>query len=85
MVLCFVAAAFGLWLGSKNVPSETDVIEAGAALYVAETGGDATECIGVPGTGLVWITVRCGAEVDARVYMFSRQGSLMSLEGELPA
>jgi hypothetical protein len=29
--------------------------------------------------------VRCGAEVDARVYMFSRQGSLMSLEGELPA
>lgn len=81
IVLCVVAAAFGLWLGNQSVPSETDVIEAGVALFVAETGGDALECVGVPGTGLVWIAVRCGTDADARVYLFSRQGTLMVPEG----
>ncbi len=83
MVLCFVAAAFGLWLGSRNLVSETDVIEAGAAMYVADTGGATTDCVGVPGTGLVWIAVRCGVGDDARVYMFSRQGTVM-MPGEEP-
>ena len=81
MVLCFGAAAFGLWLGGRNLVSETDVIEAGAALYMAETGGAATECVGVPGTGLVWIAVRCGSEPNARVYRYSRQGTLMAPGG----
>ncbi len=81
IVLCVGAAAFGLWLGNQSVPSETDVIKAGAAFFVAETGGDAMECVGVPGTGLVWIAVRCGSEADVRVYLFSRQGTLMVQEG----
>ena len=81
IALCVGAAAFGLWLGNQSVPSETDVIEAGAAFFVAETGGDAMECVGVPGTGLVWIAVRCGSEADVRVYLFSRQGTLMVQEG----
>jgi len=85
IVLCMAAAAFGLWLGSQSVPSETEVIEAGAALYEAETRRSASECVGVPGTGLVWISVRCGAGDDARVYMFSRQGTLMSPTDEPPA
>ena len=81
IVLCVGAAAFGLWLGNQSVPSETDVIEAGAALFVAEAVGDAMECVGVPGTGLVWIAVRFGCDADARVYLFSRQGTLMAPDG----
>ena len=81
IVLCFGAAAFGLWLGARDLVSETDVIEAGAALYVAETGGTETECVGVPGTGLVWIAVRCGRGDGGRVYEFSRQGTLMVPDG----
>lgn len=81
IILCLGAAAFGLWLGGQNLPSEADVIEAGAVLYVAETGGAATECVGVPGTGLVWIAVRCGREPDALVYQFSREGTLMAPDG----
>jgi hypothetical protein len=81
IVLCLGAAGFGLWLGNQRLPSETDVIEAGAAMFVAETGGNAMDCVGVPGTGLVWIAVRCGGGADARVYLFSRQGTLMAPEG----
>ena len=81
-VLCFVAAAFGMWLGARSLPTETDVIAAGAAIYEDETGRSAIECVGVPGTGLVWIAVRCGSEPSTRVYLFSRQGVLMAPEGE---
>ncbi|MBT8460725.1 MAG: hypothetical protein KJN60_13730 [Boseongicola sp.] len=81
VTLCVGAAAFGLWLGARNLVSETEVIEAGAALFMAETGGAATECVGVPGTGLVWIAVRCGSGAEARVYEFSRQGTLIEPEG----
>ena len=82
MLLCFFAAVFGLWLGGRNLPSEADVVAAGAALYVAETGGQATDCIGVPGTGLVWVAVRCGRAPDTREFLFSRQGTLMAPDSE---
>ena len=47
IALCVGAAAFGLWLGNQSVPSETDVIEAGAAFFVAETGGDAATALAI--------------------------------------
>jgi hypothetical protein len=44
-----VAAALGLWLGVRAVPpTETNIILDAAARYVAETGGEATDCAGWP-------------------------------------
>lgn len=43
------AAAFGLWAGLRAVPpSETEIILEAAARYVAETGGQPTDCAGWP-------------------------------------
>jgi hypothetical protein len=57
--------------------TETDVIDAGAALYEAETGGARTECVGVPGQRRVWIIVRCGENEGVRTYLFDRDGTLL--------
>ncbi|WP_339987842.1 hypothetical protein [Gymnodinialimonas ulvae] len=47
--LLAVAGAFGLWLGlSTAPPSESEIIDAQAARYVAETGGDLVDCYAVP-------------------------------------
>ena len=44
-----VAGAFGLWLGLRAVPpGETAIIDAQAARYVAETGGQPTDCAARP-------------------------------------
>lgn len=75
--LCLCAAAVGLWLGARPGITETQVIEAGAALYVAETGGSRTDCVGVPGEGAVWIVVRCGESGELRTYLFDRGGTLI--------
>jgi hypothetical protein len=59
-----VAAAFGLWLGLRAVPpTETEIILAQAAVYVAQTGGAPTDCAGRPaGVAGVRLVVTCGAD-----------------------
>lgn len=76
--MCVVAASLGLYLGLRGDVTETDVIEAGAALYVEKTGGSARECVGVPAEGRGWIEVRCGVADDVVVYAFDRRGRLLS-------
>ena len=47
--LATFALAFGLWAGLRAVPpTETEIILDMAARYVAETGGQATDCAGWP-------------------------------------
>jgi hypothetical protein len=62
--LVTVGAAFGLWLGLRAVPpGETEMIEAAAARYVAETAGARTDCAGRPaGVPGVRLVVTCGAD-----------------------
>ena len=81
-VLCAIGAGAGIWLGSRELPTESDVILSGVSLYTSETGADATECVGVPGEALVWISVRCGKDETLRVYHFDRQGDRMSDDSE---
>ena len=76
--LALIAGALGLLAGTNAGVTETDVINAGAALYVAETGGAVTDCVGLPGSGSVWIEVRCGDETAARAYLFDDQGTRLS-------
>ncbi len=78
IVLCAFAAMFGLWLGEQSRPSETDVINAGADLYVAETGRSRTECVGVPADPVGWIEVRCGDGTALTAYLFDRKGQLIA-------
>jgi len=61
--LLIAAAAFGLWLGLRAVPpTETEIIVAQAAVYVAETGGAPTDCASRPaGIDGVRMVVTCGA------------------------
>jgi hypothetical protein len=48
--LVAVALGFGLWLGvSSRLPGETEIIDAAAAAYEAETGGAPTDCAARPG------------------------------------
>ena len=81
--LCLVAAGLRYSAGQRGLPSETAIINAGAALYVSETGGSRAECIGVPGEGVVWISVVCGDGSDRRAYLFDRRGKRL-IETEEP-
>jgi hypothetical protein len=79
-----VAAFFGLigvmaLLYGKDVAdlSETDVINHYAARYVAESNNpnaSMRDCLAVPGTGNVWIVVRCAGHE----YAVNRFGGLIS-------
>ncbi|MEQ9041237.1 MAG: hypothetical protein RIE24_23145 [Silicimonas sp.] len=77
LALSGAAAVLGLALGLRPELSETQVIEAGAAIYAEETGGSRSECIGVPASGEGWIAVRCGDAGDIRTYVFDRSGALI--------
>lgn len=59
-----VAAAFGLWQGLRAVPpTETEIILAQAAVYVAQTGGAPSDCAGRPAAiAGVRLVVTCGAD-----------------------
>lgn len=59
-----VAGAFGLWLGMRALPpGETEIIEAQAARYVAETGGVPTDCAARPASiEGIRLVVTCGAD-----------------------
>jgi len=57
--------------------TETDVIDHFAARYVAEHGGQKSDCVAVPGrSAQVWIEVHCG---DVAIYPVDRAGRLISL------
>ena len=82
VVLCAVAAAVGFWLGqSPRAVSETDAINGAAARYVADTGGDPSDCVAIPGEGAVWIIVNCGSASSVAQYYLDRSGQLMRPPG----
>lgn len=82
VALAGVAALAGLRLGLREPVSETDVIRAAAARYVAETGGRATDCIGVPGGPGIWIEVSCGSGSAVRSYLYGPDGLQTGGEGD---
>ena len=81
--LSLAAAALGLSFGMRASPlTETHVIEAFAADYMAETGGAATDCAAAPDPRPnVWLVVRCGTGAGARVYPVDARGRLVEGEG----
>lgn len=85
--LCLVALVAGLRLGAGQAGlSETQVINAYAARYVAETNGALTDCAAVPGQGSVWMVIRCGTPgPSGRVFEVGRNGALVNAEPEGPS
>ncbi|MBJ3763060.1 hypothetical protein ILP92_09920 [Maribius pontilimi] len=74
VAVSLAALALGLTAGLRVMRlDEGAVIADRAARYVAETGGRAGDCIGVPGQGRVWIRVICDGDAR-RVYGVSRWG-----------
>ena len=80
--LTAVAAVLGLAAGQNGQVTETQVIDAGAAIYTAETGGKRTDCVGLPGRGEVWIEVRCGDAGAIITYLFDERGRRLRLQEE---
>ena len=81
--LTAIAAGAGLiWGRAALPPTETEVIVSMAARYVAETGGDATDCFARPGPeGQAWITVYCEGAAGRFAYPVDEQGRLLTLVG----
>ena len=82
LLLALVAGITGFVLGQRTGPSESDVIEHAADLFVAETGRSRSACLAVPGSDPVWVAVHCGSGPDARHYFFDRAGALLEAVGE---
>ncbi len=76
--LAVVAAGLGGLAGARSGVSETQVIDAAAKLWAAETGGVLTSCVGVPGSGAVWIEVRCDDGAVSRTYLFDERGKRLA-------
>lgn len=76
-----VAGAFGLWLGLRAVPpGETAIIDAQAARYVAETGGQPTDCAARPAAiAGVRLIVTCRADWAVAVDNWGREVTLPDL------
>jgi len=83
--LLTVAAAFGLWQGLRAVPpGETEIIDAAAARYVAETGGAPSDCHATPGPiEGVRLVVICQGEGAVWTAAFDPWGSAVRLDAEL--
>ena len=76
-ILCLLAGGLGLWLGIESAAlNESDVIEAAAARWSAETGkSDLTSCVAWShATGDVWLEVTCGMDEQRRRYRFDHEG-----------
>jgi len=81
--LSLTAGVLGYCTGSTVADlSETEAIRFYAQVYAAETGGALTDCAAVPGTGAVWLVVRCSADSGARTYRVDRRGGLIDGAGE---
>ena len=83
LVLSLFAGALGLLTGFNARLTKSDVINAGADLYVTETGLNRGACLGLPGTPPVWIEVRCGDGASLRTYLFNEKGRRITV-GEEP-
>ena len=81
-VLCLLVALAGLRWGLASQPwTETEIIEAMTARYIAETGGQAVDCYGRPGPdGLAFLTVYCEGSAGRFVYPSDRFGRLVAAE-----
>ena len=79
--LAALAAVLGLRVGQGEL-TETDVIGAAAARYVAETGGAAADCAAVPGEGAIWLVVTCAGTDRRHVYRFDHAGRPLSPPAE---
>lgn len=83
LALGAAAAGLGLIAGRASLPAtESEIIEAFAARYVAETGGALTDCLARPGDLAladtpVWITVICTGTEGVFVYPVDRKGRLV--------
>ena len=62
------------WIAANM--TETAAIEAYAARYVRDYGGQMSDCLAVPGAR-VWLEVRCGAGDALVVYEVNRLGGLV--------
>lgn len=76
-----LAGVFGLWLGLRALPpGETAIIDAQAARYVAETGGQPTDCAArpaaIPGVRLI---VTCRGDWAVAVDNWGREVTLPDL------
>ena len=76
-----MAGVFGLWLGLRALPpGETAIIEAQAARYVAETGGQPTDCAARPAAiAGVRLVVTCRADWAVAVDRWGRVVALPDL------
>ena len=76
-----VAGAFGLWFGLRAVPpGETAIIDAQAARYVAETGGQPTDCAARPAAiAGVRLIVTCSGDWAVAVDDWGREVTLPDL------
>jgi hypothetical protein len=81
LALCGCAIVLGLTFGQKaSKLSETEVINAFAARYVAETGGQPTDCVARPSARSgVWIVVTCGQGDTQHRYAADFQGRQISV------
>ncbi|MBF9032213.1 hypothetical protein HKCCE3408_17570 [Rhodobacterales bacterium HKCCE3408] len=69
------AVVGGLFWGRASLPpTETEAIAAVARDYVAETGGEMTDCLARPGPPPAWITVYCDGEAGRFAYPLGRDG-----------
>ena len=71
-----IAALGGLlWGRAHLLPTETEVINATVARYMAETGGAASDCYARPGPEAgAWITVYCEGAAGRFAYPLDRRG-----------
>ncbi len=76
--LVAVAAGLGGLAGARSGVIETQVIDDAAELWAAETSGALTSCVGVPGSGEVWIEVRCDDGAVSRTYLFDEWGKRLA-------
>ena len=86
--LVLAATLFGVVIGLRAVPpTEGEIIDSLAALYVAETGGSPTDCHAVPselnGVRLVLICMPQGGET--RLYPVNDWGVMVELDASLTA
>ena len=77
--LSLCAGVLGFSLGRDVAElTETEVKTAYATIYAQDTGGVLTDCAAIPGTGSVWLIVRCGAGDTFRAYPVGRDGGLVA-------
>jgi hypothetical protein len=78
LALTLCAGVLGFVLGRNwQQVDESTVITRVAAIYVEQTGGDARDCVGIPGRGAVWVRVTCGG----RIYLVDRRGRVTEADG----